>query len=256
MTRKSSGRKLVAKGAKAGATEKAGGADLAGELAAERERAGKLEADLERARAEATAFRDEARQAETEWKGRFAETTRERDEFEMRVRDLEARLEAPEDEEDEEEEEILLAEVTTERRIPKNAREPARNAPMAFVNRGDFIFGEDEGSDVETPRQTVHLPSFWIDVYPVTNRQYEEYVRGASRPPPAHWSGKSPPEEVLDHPVVMVTWKDAQDFAHWAGKRLPTLQEWQKAARGIGLRHRGRSGTVYVDNVVVRALGD
>ncbi len=111
-------------------------------------------------------------------------------------------------------------------------RKPAREAPMTYINRGYFVAGEDEGKDVETPRYQAHLNSLWVDIYPVTNRHYAEYVVATGAPAPQHWKGKSPPEDTLDHPVVWVTWQDAAAYARWCGKRLPTLLEWQKAARG------------------------
>ena len=114
---------------------------------------------------------------------------------------------------------------------------PAREAPMSYVNRGYFVAGEDEGKDVEIPRYQAHLSSFWVDIYPVTNRHYAEYIADTGATPPQHWKGEAPPPDALDHPVVWITWQDAAAYADWCGKRLPTLLEWQKAARGSDGRH-------------------
>jgi serine/threonine-protein kinase len=112
------------------------------------------------------------------------------------------------------------------------APEPERReAPMVMIPKGVFIAGENGAKDAD-PRQEISLPSFWIDVHPVTNRDYADFVRATGRTPPDHWRSGAPPEEILSHPVVWVTWQDATDFAAWAGKRLPTRTEWQKAARG------------------------
>ncbi len=128
---------------------------------------------------------------------------------------------------------VRLPAVGTDEPLAK----PAREAPMSYVNRGYFVAGEDEGKDVEIPRYQAHLSSFWVDIYPVTNRHYAEYIADTGTTPPQHWKGGKPPPDALDHPVVWVTWQDAEAYADWCGKRLPTLLEWQKAARGSDGRH-------------------
>ena len=103
---------------------------------------------------------------------------------------------------------------------------------MVLVPAGPFLAGEDEGQEVEAPRREVEVSSFWVEVFPVTNRQYAEFVRVTGRPPPQHWAGRGVPESLEHHPVVWITWQDAADYAAWRGKRLLTPHEWQKAARG------------------------
>jgi predicted Ser/Thr protein kinase len=70
-------------------------------------------------------------------------------------------------------------------------------------------------------------PAFYIDRTEVTNRAYAEFCRARERPLPPGFAGDQP-----DLPVVNVTYVDAQEFARWAGKRLPTRSEWERAARG------------------------
>lgn len=100
---------------------------------------------------------------------------------------------------------------------------------MLYVPAGSFIMGSDDRAD-KNPLRKVDLKAFFIDRYEVTNGEYAEFVRATGRKPPTHWSGKIPPEGSEDLPVVGITYEDAKAFAAWCGKRLPTEEEWEKAA--------------------------
>lgn len=84
----------------------------------------------------------------------------------------------------------------------------------------------------EYPRRIVEVATFAIARYPVTNRQFAAFCKATGYPPRGHWMGPEPPEAILDHPVVMVNLEDCRAYARWAGSRLPTEDEWEKAARG------------------------
>ncbi|HYZ87182.1 MAG TPA: bifunctional serine/threonine-protein kinase/formylglycine-generating enzyme family protein [Bryobacteraceae bacterium] len=90
---------------------------------------------------------------------------------------------------------------------------------MQLVPGGRFLYKKD--------KETVIVPDFYIDRTEVTNAQYERFCSATGRPLPVNFASDQP-----NLPVVNVTIVDAQAFAKWANKRLPTAQEWEKAARG------------------------
>ncbi|HON65899.1 MAG TPA: SUMF1/EgtB/PvdO family nonheme iron enzyme [Phycisphaerae bacterium] len=119
---------------------------------------------------------------------------------------------------------------------PAQAAPPTIESPdgakMILVPAGPFIMGSGEGNPDETPPHQRELPAFYLDATEVTGAQYARYLQETGAKPPAHWNGPVPPEGKADHPVTNVTWFDAMRYAIWAGKRLPTEAEWEKAARG------------------------
>lgn len=111
-------------------------------------------------------------------------------------------------------------ETTTSNQV----RHPVDGKLMALVGAGIFLCGPDG--------KPVWLPAFSIDVYPTTNDDYARFVAATDHQPPMHWIDGCCPDNLLDHPVVFVTWHDAHAYAEWAGKALPSSRQWEKAARG------------------------
>lgn len=84
----------------------------------------------------------------------------------------------------------------------------------------------------ELDAKTVDLKSFFIDAYPVTNAQYAAFIAATGAPEPYDWPLNATPERA-NHPVVGVGGDDAQAYAAWAGKRLPSPEEWEAAFQGM-----------------------
>ncbi len=111
------------------------------------------------------------------------------------------------------------------------------SAAMVTIAEGSFIrgSGSETGRADERPRRTIYLNAFMIDKYEVTNARYLTFIAATGHKEPFNVYGAGSLFEtkgIENIPVVQVTWHDAADYCQWAGKRLPTEAEWEKAARG------------------------
>ncbi|HWN10173.1 MAG TPA: bifunctional serine/threonine-protein kinase/formylglycine-generating enzyme family protein [Pyrinomonadaceae bacterium] len=128
----------------------------------------------------------------------------------------------------------------TEREVPSPERSANNQGQagiphpsgMVYVPGGAFTMGRENGDDAERPPHQVTVKAFFIDTHEVTNEDYEKFVKATNRRAPASWKKGSFPAGAERKPVTGVTWDDANDYARWAGKRLPTEEEWEFAARG------------------------
>ncbi|MEP6600881.1 MAG: SUMF1/EgtB/PvdO family nonheme iron enzyme, partial [Nitrospirota bacterium] len=115
-------------------------------------------------------------------------------------------------------------------------------APMVLLPAGDFLMGtplsnRDGGRD-EYPQRLITLVAFYMDIYEVTNGRYLDFITATGHRFPENprdkklslWKGSTVPEVFKNHPVVNVDWDDAAGYCAWAGKRLPTEAEWERAA--------------------------
>lgn len=104
-------------------------------------------------------------------------------------------------------------------------------APMVMVPAGPFTMGSNDGLPSERPEHSVTLDAYYIDRYEVSLQLYGTFLLDAKHDAPSTWDDEAA-TTVGDRPAVGMGWADAAAYCAWAGKRLPTEAEWEKAARG------------------------
>ena len=147
---------------------------------------------------------------------------------------------------------VVVCSIQAEEKQKKlpTAKNKQDGAEMLLIPRGSFLMGttaeevdaqfRDTGlpndwkkhTQDERPRHQRTVKAFYLYRYEVTNGQYKKFLDATSRKPPPHWKGKDYRKGQGKHPVVEVSWDDAQAYCRWAGTRLPTEAEWEYAARG------------------------
>lgn len=116
---------------------------------------------------------------------------------------------------------------------------------MIFIPAGEYERGrahEDKNAETkwypnllkdDQPVRRIHVDAFLLDEHEVTNGEYARFVAATKRRAPIHWPGGVARADDAQRPVTNVSWDDAQAYARWRGKRLPTEAEWERAARGL-----------------------
>jgi formylglycine-generating enzyme required for sulfatase activity len=115
---------------------------------------------------------------------------------------------------------------------PSVMQKPSPPEGMVYVPGGTFSMGRDDGDEYERPAHEVLVKPFFMDQYEVTSEDYQKFIDATGYPAPQGWVGGKYPEGAARFPVTGVSWTDANAYAQWADKRLPTEDEWEFAARG------------------------
>lgn len=115
-----------------------------------------------------------------------------------------------------------------------NGAGPFPENPLMAIGGGPFVFGSDDGESNEAPARRTDLAPFSITKYEISNRLYQTFAAETGRRPSFH--AAHPALGLPDHPVVGVSWDDADAFCRRYGLKLPSPRQWERAARGPDAR--------------------
>lgn len=114
--------------------------------------------------------------------------------------------------------------------VLQNRKQQTSDENMVEISAGEVNIGNENGFFDEKPVKKYYTKAFLIDDHEVTNKEYNAFLEDTGFDAPKHWDGHYPKDKA-DYPIVGVSWYDAALYAAWAGKRLPSEIEWEKAAR-------------------------
>jgi iron(II)-dependent oxidoreductase len=159
--------------------------------------------------------------------------------------------------------------ISSSTRTAKTSKTPTG---MVKIPAGQFIWETTHGDEfIRYPEQnvdTLSMPAFYMDKHPVTNKQFKDFLDKSGYQPTdtanflRNWNGRTIPTGMENFPVVYVSYEDAQAYARWAGKRLPSEAEWQYAAQTPALNEWPwkqlkpvtRKETVITETLTVKAI--
>ncbi len=170
-------------------------------------------------------------------------------------------------------EDLAGSETGDGKTLPKRIVTPTDGRKMVLIPAGAFEMGSDDpeaGGD-EKPIHTVFVSAFYMDTHEVTNADYQKFVLANPEWQKDrvdakyhngwylnHWTVNTYPVGKEDHPVVYVSWYAAMAYSKWAGKRLPSEAEWEKAARGglVGMKYPWGNSISAADANYKRSAGN
>ncbi|MEJ0100675.1 MAG: SUMF1/EgtB/PvdO family nonheme iron enzyme [Pseudomonadota bacterium] len=127
---------------------------------------------------------------------------------------------------------VAIAAVLAWRHFGSSPLTGSDGAPAVLVPAGKSVLGDDEN----TPLREIYTNAFYIDKVEVTVARYARFLKATSSlQPPDYWDEVDAAKDA-DKPVIGVSWRDADSYCKWAGRRLPTAAEWERAARGADQR--------------------